>query len=192
MENSVRKNITLHKIYQAIQELLNEQGKDISVQDICKRAGIGVGTFYHYYSSKDAALLDISNPIDLYFENTVEPLMMGRSPEDQLKIFFACQAQFIMDFVLENSRIDFLKAIQGNLQHFFSEERLTYTILYQIVDSPSLFSNWKKHYDSENITWHLLYLTRGLIHHWLGSDRTYNLREELWHQVEMTQPFSEE
>lgn len=186
MENSIRKKQTLHKIYNAVQELVKEKGNDISVKEICQRAEIGVGTFYHYYSSKEAALFDISNPIDLYFEKTVEPLLKDKTPLQQIEIFFSCQAQFMTDFVLTNGRTDFLKAIQGNLEHFFSEERLTYTILEQIVSSPSLFIKWKETYSVSMITWHLLYLTRGLIHHWLGCECKYILRDELLKQIKMT------
>lgn len=186
MENSIRKKNTLHKIYNAVQELVKEKGNDISVKEICQKAGIGVGTFYHYYASKDAALFDISNPIDLYFEKKVEPLLRNKNPMEQLEIFFSCQAQFMTDFVLTNGRNDFLKAIQGNLEHFFSEDRLTYTLLEEIVSSPELFKEWKKNYTTSTITWHLLYLTRGLIHHWLGCECNYILRDELLKQIKMT------
>ena len=75
------------------------------------------------------------------------------------------QAQFMSDYVLVNGHTTFLKAIQGNLQHFFSEDRLTFTILHDIVSQPELYQEWKKTYSSDMITWHLLCLARGLIHH---------------------------
>ena len=186
MENSIRKKNTLHKIYCAVQELIKEKGNNISIKDICQKAGIGVGTFYHYYDSKDAAIFDISNPIDLYFEKNVEPLLKGKKPVEKLEIFFSYQAQFMTDYVLVNGRNDFLKALQGNLENFFSENRLTYTLLEEIVSSPELFAEWKKEYTTTVITWHLLYLTRGLIHNWLGCECNYILRDELLKHIKMT------
>lgn len=187
MENETRKmNNTRRKIYLAVQELLNDQRGNISVQDICRKANIGVGTFYHYYSSKDEALLDISNPIDLYFETEVAPLLEGQTPSEQLHIFFTHQAQFMMDYVLTNGQMNIMRATLGNLQHFFSQDRLTYSMLLEIVSQESLFRTWKQYYTAQKITWHLLYLTRGIVHNWLGCGCSYNLREELWSQVEMT------
>ena len=45
------------QILDAFQELLKEQDvKNISVSDIAKRAGIGKGSIYYYFESKDAIL----------------------------------------------------------------------------------------------------------------------------------------
>lgn len=41
-------------------ELFSSKGfKDINVSDITKKAGIGVGTFYNYYSSKEKLFMEI-------------------------------------------------------------------------------------------------------------------------------------
>ncbi len=72
-----------------MKKLLEESAPaDISVQDICRCAGIGVGTFYHYYNSKNEAIFDISNPIDDYFENVVKAQLVEKSALEQLRIFF--------------------------------------------------------------------------------------------------------
>ena len=187
MKNSIRKDNTLRKIYDAVQVLLEEKGNDMSVKDICKRAGIGVGTFYHYYPSKEDAIFDISNPIDLYFKQKLIPLLKDKSPQEQLELYFIYQAQFMSDYVLINGQSSFLKALQGNLEHFFSKDRLTFTILKDIVaSSPELYKEWKKDYSVDMITWHLLCLARGLIHHWLGCGCNYILRERLLAQIKMT------
>ena len=188
MKNCDRKDQTLHKIYDAVQELLVEIGNDMSIKDICKRAGIGVGTFYHYYTSKDEAIFDISNPIDVYFKQTVEPLLRDEAPSKQLQIYFIHQAQFMTDYVLVNGQASFLRAIQANLEHFFSENRLTFHLLKEIISADELYKDWKERYSPEMITWHLLHLARGLIHHWLGSSCNYILRDKLLANIEMTNP----
>ena len=172
MKNSVRKDHTLHKIYDAVQTLLTEKGNDMSVKDICQYAGIGVGTLNHYYPSKEDAIFDISNPIDVYFKQTVIPALQNHSAKEQLELYFMYQAQFMSDYVLVNGQSTFLKAIQSNLQHFFSEDRLTFTILKDIVCSPELYQEWKKTYSSDMITWHLLCLAHGDFLNLI--DRIYN------------------
>ena len=48
------------EIYNCGRELFSSKGfKDTNVSDITKMAGIGVGTFYNYYSSKEKLFLEI-------------------------------------------------------------------------------------------------------------------------------------
>jgi len=83
------------QILDAFQELLKEQDvKNISVSDIAKRAGIGKGSIYYYFESKDA-ILDA-----LVEKNYKTPLEMAKnlvkqtelSPYQRMAaIFEACQ-----------------------------------------------------------------------------------------------------
>ncbi len=48
------------QIYQSAKELFSNKGfKDTNVSDITKKAGMAVGTFYNYYSSKEKLFMDI-------------------------------------------------------------------------------------------------------------------------------------
>lgn len=112
-------NETHQKIYSAIKQLLEQKNAaEISVQDICQCAGIGVGTFYHYYPSKNAAIYDISNPIDEYFELKVAPELDGKTPLEQLRFFFYHQAMFMIQFVLANGSQEPLNYLIMSQQHF--------------------------------------------------------------------------
>ncbi|MCL6459296.1 MAG: TetR/AcrR family transcriptional regulator, partial [Gorillibacterium sp.] len=47
-------------IFNCAKELFSAKGfKDTNVADITKRAGVSVGTFYNYYSSKDKLFMEI-------------------------------------------------------------------------------------------------------------------------------------
>lgn len=47
-------------IFQCGKELFSSQGfKDTTISDIAKKAGIGVGTFYNYYTSKEDLFIEI-------------------------------------------------------------------------------------------------------------------------------------
>ena len=48
---------------QALALLAHEEIDQISISDLAKKAGVGVGTFYHYYPSKEALVLDLRNLI---------------------------------------------------------------------------------------------------------------------------------
>lgn len=75
------------EIFEAGRELFLQKGfKDVNVSDITKRASVGVGTFYNYYSSKENLFLEI------YFEEnrqakrkTIESLNMNDAPANIAK-----------------------------------------------------------------------------------------------------------
>ena len=52
-------NRTLEAIRSAVDKLVHEIGFDeMRIRDICQEAGISIGTFYHYFESKDELLFD--------------------------------------------------------------------------------------------------------------------------------------
>lgn len=186
-----KRSKTKEKIFAAVSQLLKQHSiNEISVKDICDEAGIAVGTFYHYYDSKSEAILDISNPIDIYFENTVLPDLEGKSPSQKLTRFFYHQAHFMIQYIEENEPADSNFIVLGNTEHFFSNERLTYRILEGIIKEDELYSSWKKMYTVTEIVNHLLYLTRGIVINWAGHHFNYDLEEKLWRHVLMTNPFN--
>ena len=83
------------QILNALQDLLKERDvKNISVSDIAKRAGIGKGSIYYYFPSKDAildALVEKNYKIPL---ETAKKLVQQKdlSPYDRMAMIFeACQ-----------------------------------------------------------------------------------------------------
>ena len=51
---------TVEALREAAARLLEtREGARVSVADLARTAGIGVGTFYHFYPSKEALLLDL-------------------------------------------------------------------------------------------------------------------------------------
>jgi hypothetical protein len=79
-----RKNILEHGI-----RLIGEKGIDkVSVEEITKAAGVSVGTFYHYYPSKNELLEGMPWKIDKYFEQEVVKRLVSGSCAENVKIFF--------------------------------------------------------------------------------------------------------
>ncbi|MEG1240636.1 MAG: TetR/AcrR family transcriptional regulator [Oscillospiraceae bacterium] len=58
---------TEQHILQAALELMRERGFDgVSVRDVCQKAGITTGAFYHHFPSKEALLAKGFTPLDHY------------------------------------------------------------------------------------------------------------------------------
>lgn len=61
---------TRKKIIRSVQMLLSAMdANEIKIRDICKKAGVSIGTFYLYFSCKEDAILYIYRECDRYFED---------------------------------------------------------------------------------------------------------------------------
>jgi len=69
------------KIFNCGKELFSAKGfKDTNVSDITKMAGLGVGTFYNYYSSKEKLFLDIFMKENEKLKQSFETVDMDTDP----------------------------------------------------------------------------------------------------------------
>ena len=77
--------------------LMREKGFDkVSVRDICKRAGITTGAFYHHFPSKEALLSRGFAPLDDYMEE----MLRGHEKDEPVKrlwLILAAYAKFMSE-----------------------------------------------------------------------------------------------
>ncbi len=88
-------NATIEAIRTAVDKMVEEIGFDsITVRDICTEVGITVGTFYHYFSSKNDLLLDRYIRYVNFFENYYEKELRGINEIDALKLIVKKQLEY--------------------------------------------------------------------------------------------------
>jgi AcrR family transcriptional regulator len=107
-----------HRILDAAREVLGESGADASMEEIASRAGVGVGTVYRRFASKDAlidellrlAMEDVLAAVDRALERTD-----GRGLEELVRAFgqsLADHARYA-DLFLARRLIDDASAIRS-------------------------------------------------------------------------------
>lgn len=88
-KNQRRKEIAL-----ASETLIHKGIRNITVEQVAKNAGIGKGTIYEYFSSKEDIIFEIINlHIEDYHKEFVKIIQNTKSAKEKLKIFF----RFVMD-----------------------------------------------------------------------------------------------
>nr|WP_307906030.1 TetR/AcrR family transcriptional regulator [Clostridium botulinum] len=59
---------TKKKLYDISTELMKTKGYDnVTIQEICKKAGVSVGSFYHYFESKNDIFIELYKIADDFF-----------------------------------------------------------------------------------------------------------------------------
>ena len=77
---------TLEKIRSTVDELVQEVGfEKMTIRQICERAGVAIGGFYHYFKTKDDLLFDRYARGIRAFEQLEEEVLCKLSPLEALR-----------------------------------------------------------------------------------------------------------
>lgn len=81
---------TQQKIYDCAVELINEVGlANITVRQVCKKAGISTGVFYMYYPTKQHLLARLADYMEHFYKNDVVPGLSGSRAEKLYRLSMA-------------------------------------------------------------------------------------------------------
>lgn len=73
------------QIVDVIATMIDDQGlKNISIKQICYQANISIGTFYHYFESKDKIVDDMFEVLNLYFFDKENEILDEKSNKDAI------------------------------------------------------------------------------------------------------------
>lgn len=77
---------TKKRLIEAVIELVKEKGYDnVSVRDICRRANVSSGSFYHHYKSKEMLVMDAYYHVDQYVTQEFIEKCQQQPPKDSIR-----------------------------------------------------------------------------------------------------------
>ena len=175
-DRSLRAIRTKKKLLQSAEKLIAMHGgyDNVTIEEICKKAGVSVGAFYHYFNSKTDVLIVLFRKIDHYFEDSIAHVP-GEDAYGTIEKFFRLYAVFhVKHGVAHTGRI--LRA-GGDL--FLDKTRYTYTRLIELVTAAMADGVFSKEHDPEWIVDYLLVIARGLIFDWTLANGEYDLEAKM-------------
>lgn len=130
-------NLTKAKIAHVAWKLFHEKGyEDTTIDEIITESGTSKGSFYHYYSGKDALLASLSEVFDDKYQEvikTIDPEM-----DSYEKLLFLCYS--VHDMIEEEIPVGLLSSLyssqvvtQGD-KHLLNQNRFYYRMINQLVD----------------------------------------------------------
>lgn len=87
------------ELYEGAKALFAEKGfKDTAVADIAKRAGVSVGTFYLYFTSKDSLFLEIfKDENEKMLRAVMDSLDFDGDPKEVVRALLRCNMRGMME-----------------------------------------------------------------------------------------------
>jgi AcrR family transcriptional regulator len=167
---------TRNKIYSTSITLMEKYGFDnITIEDICNKAGVSVGSFYHYFKSKNDIFFEIYKRGDEYFEETVAENLNKENSVDQILLYFQYYAKYNL-----LSGLDTVKQLyNSNNKQFIAKGRYMQNLLQKIIEEGQEKSEITDIYSSEYIVEFLFIATRGLVYDWCLHEGEYDLEDRM-------------
>ena len=130
-----RTQTTKAKIVSAAWKLFYEQGyEDTTVDDIVYESGTSKGSFYHYFSGKDALLSSLSYLFDEKYEELTDSLASHMTAADKLtflnyELFRLIENSISMDLL---ARLLSTQLVTKSEKHLLDHDRIYYRLLRAI------------------------------------------------------------
>ena len=167
---------TRNNIYNAAVKLLETTGyQNIRIEDICKQAGVSVGSFYTYFNSKNDILVEIFNRADDYFRDEVSKSLNNPSILDKILDYFDYYAKYN-----ESLGIEMVKQLYNfHNKMFITEGRYMQQLLNEIISEAQKNECLSSDIPNEEITKQLFVVARGVVYDWCLYEGEYNIRQTL-------------
>lgn len=99
MKETDKAKVVKKNIIDVIVTLMDEEGlKNVSIQQICKASGIAVGTFYHYFESKENVIFEIIRQMDNHFSDNKEIFETNKDELKNLRVFINEYIKYILEW----------------------------------------------------------------------------------------------
>ena len=171
---------TRSRIVSAAWKLFYEQGyDDTTVEEIVEESGTSKGSFYHYFSGKDALLSSLSDLFDDKYQELIPTLEEDMDSFD--KLMYLNQELFLM---IDNSvsldlvaRMYSSQLVTAGEKHLMDHNRVYYKLLRQIVSEGQKKGELKADATVNEIVKAYALCERALIYDWCISNGDYSLSQ---------------
>ncbi|GEC91519.1 TetR/AcrR family transcriptional regulator [Brevibacillus brevis] len=166
---------TKRKIYDVLCGLMKEKNfENITIEEICRTSGISVGTFYHYFSSKE----DIHQKLFKQMEEALYQDLTNMEPEENvykaILKFFGYTAQYTMKLELH---IHYLNHFNNKI--FSNRPSLIYEQLHLIISKGQKEKEITNDMNADEITDYLFIIARGIVLDWCIQNGQYSLESKM-------------
>jgi len=171
-------------IYHATLDLFNSKGFDkTTLNDICKASGIAMGTFYHYYPSKESILLEYFAEIGSKVQTHYQALEDKESLEALKDII-----DYIIDLYLQGNPniLGRFSAIEMESTDDLSRSEIfpLKTIIADILKRGYASGNFRSELSSDYIAYLILAIFIGVLTTWTSRGMHYDLKSHLFAQLQ--------
>jgi AcrR family transcriptional regulator len=166
------------KIFDTAVELFEKKGyENVTIEEICKKAGFSTGNFYVHFKSKDQIFMEIFMDIDEYFMEVIEGLATEKDVVERLRLFMVAAMKHLSDLGSHFLRVIYYTQIAPDKgkSYIDSEKRPLYAIVHSMIEEGQEKGEISKRIESHEIARLLVIFYRGLLYDWCLKNGSFDL-----------------
>lgn len=175
---------TKQHILDTVAEIMAEKPFDeINIQEICKKANISVGAFYHHFENKAALIIEIYKDVDVFFQHEILDMVKDLNPIEAILEYLKQQCKCAEDAGCDAIKNLYKAQIDNGNMFFLSIDRGLPQGLQKLVKEASEQDLLLADVAPEQITSELLILSRGIIYNWCVSNGQNEIQKTVYNMA---------
>ncbi len=171
---------TKKKIFKVCMKMAQDDDfSNINVKDICKKAEVSVGCFYHHYTSKNDVLIEAYRLADEKFDRAIKNKDLGLTTKEKIINVFAIKMEFVEKIGVEIITQIYKSQINEPEPFLMSKERVLPNVLLGILEEGQKKGEITDQFDIEVIARDLIRFYRGVLYDWCANRGQYNLKDDI-------------
>jgi AcrR family transcriptional regulator len=170
-----------NRIFNSAIDLFNEIGfENVTIDNICKKAGVSIGLFYNYFNSKDQIIVEVYNTMDLDYERVYNELPEDVELFEKLLLmvnYIAVSTQTLGKSFLRIVYRRFLMLEKENVS-LLNEDRPIYKFVNMFVEEGQQNGQITTEMSPQEIQFIILNVVRGVFFQWALYDGSFDLVPE--------------
>lgn len=174
LEYKTSRQLQAERMREKIQSIVMEMSKtktldEIRIKDVCAEAGISLGNFYHYFGSKEEALIYSYNYKDdlwrlEHFEEISDPLR-------RVERIIATHLESMVENSLCFDTQLYISQLKQYVEYFFTEDRYLHKIMIESIGQGQQCGEFRQEHSPREIARRLLNFSRGLVYNYCIEHR---------------------
>ena len=180
---------TKDKLFFAADALLSEKKyEDITIRDIISKAGVSIGTFYHYFPTKLDVFYETYRVADYYFENVVAPQLNESSSYENILKYADQYAHYNSDQT--HPQLVYLLYNASNPHFNRNYDEGMAGVLTKLIQRGIAAGEILSEDSASQIAEYLMVSMRGLVYNWATMEQSYDLPERMaWYMPRLLKAY---
>ena len=169
---------TRETLYQAIIELAKEKEYEkITIRDICAKAEVSIGSFYHHFHSKEELAVQAYYRVDRLINEDFCEMGEKYTAEEYLYLILKSYITYVSQEIGMLVRVYYKLVMDETSVSAFDPDRLYYKTLMQVLELCGEEGVIQKQENYHELTEYCIRFIRGLIFDWSLQKGDYDLVE---------------
>ncbi len=183
---------TKNKIFTTALMLFTKHGyENVKIDDIARYAGISRATFYAYFKTKDAVIVEQFRKIDEHYTMVFKSLPPGKSAFDKLLLLGKAVGEYCADICgITVMKVAYISQIGlGKNAIILSKDRVFFSIIREIVQQAKAEGIIPPDMEEEELAEMVARFLRAPVFDWCLHDGAFNLHQAIVCQLNMIKKF---